>query len=304
MRHLNPVYKRELKQTARTKKTLALLCIYNLLLAGLGLFVLYVTFDNRAVFRKNIEYSGILTLYSVMTGLEFVMVLLIIPSSTAGAIAGEREKQTLDILLSSGISTFQIMTGKLAASISTVILLAISSLPVLSIVFSIGGITLRDMFQFVVLVIVTAIYLGSIGIFFSVCCRKTTSAAVSAYITILALNIFLPILIAFPDMVSSIRSWDEIFSFEQLGKCFAGGKGALLLFDPLLSFVSLIRDQTGRGVPLMSSIGSEGRLMYFLEQHWFTVSMACQLAAAWGLTALAAHKLNPAAGKERGQALK
>ena len=56
--------------------------------------------------RENIAYSGILTLYCVMAAMEFVMILLIVPASTAGAVAGEREKQTLDILLSTKIRSF------------------------------------------------------------------------------------------------------------------------------------------------------------------------------------------------------
>ena len=168
MRYLNPVYKIGLKQSARTKKTVVLLLVYNFLLAGLGLLVFYLTFDREGRMRENIAYSGILTLYCVMAAMEFVMILLIVPASTAGAVAGEREKQTLDILLSTKITPFHIVTGKLAASISMVILLAVSSMPVLAIVFSIGGITLSDMFTFLLLLGVTAVYIGSIGIFFSV----------------------------------------------------------------------------------------------------------------------------------------
>ena len=130
MRYLNPVYKIGLKQSARTKKTVVLLLVYNFLLAGLGLLVFYLTFDREGRMRENIAYSGILTLYCVMAAMEFVMILLIVPASTAGAVAGEREKQTLDILLSTKITPFHIVTGKLAASISMVILLAVSSMPV------------------------------------------------------------------------------------------------------------------------------------------------------------------------------
>ncbi len=158
MRYLNPVYKIGLKQSARTKKTVVLLLVYNFLLAGLGLLVFYLTFDREGRMRENIAYSGILTLYCVMAAMEFVMILLIVPASTAGAVAGEREKQTLDILLSTKITPFHIVTGKLAASISMVILLAVSSMPVLAIVFSIGGITLSDMFTFLLLLGVTAGY--------------------------------------------------------------------------------------------------------------------------------------------------
>nr|MDE7299229.1 ABC transporter permease subunit [Lachnospiraceae bacterium] len=149
MRYINPVYKKELKQTARMKKTLVLLLAYNLLLASFSLLVFYLTFDHEGRINSNVDYSGILTLYIVMTALEFVMVLLIVPASTAGAVVGEREKQTLDILLSTSVSPLQVIVGKLAASISMVILLAVSSMPVLAMLTRIGGLLIFDWVYFV-----------------------------------------------------------------------------------------------------------------------------------------------------------
>ncbi len=292
MRYLNPVYKIGLKQSARMKKTVVLLLVYNFLLAGLGLLVFYLTFDREGRMRENIAYSGILTLYCVMAAMEFVMILLIVPASTAGAVAGEREKQTLDILLSTKITPFHIVTCKLAASISMVILLAVSSMPVLAIVFSIGGITLSDMFTFLLLLGVTAVYIGSIGIFFSVCCRKTTMATVCAYLAMLVVVFLLPVLLFFFEFLGAFSNsgfsglWDVMNSIR-------GKRTVFLLLNPLISFVSMLHDQAGRGITLMSSIGSEGRLMYFLSSHWFAASMIGQLLVSGGMVALSAWYLKP-----------
>ncbi len=292
MRYINPVYKRELKQTARMKKTLVLLLAYNFLLACFGLLVFYLTFDQEGRLNSSVEYSAILTLYMVMTGFEFVMVLLIVPASTAGSVIGEREKQTLDILLSTSISPLQVVVGKLAASISIVILLAVSSLPVLAIVYSIGGVTLFDMVEFLLLITVTAIYIGSFGILFSVCCRRATIATICSYSAMIGLVFVLPaalFAVRFADLFRQFSS----YSPAAFGKCFAGKQAILLLFNPFTSFVSMIRSQAGRGISMMNAIGSSGDLLYFLSQHWYAASLLCQLVTAAAVIGISAHRLNP-----------
>lgn len=292
MRHLNPVYKIGLKQSARTKKTVVLLLVYNLLLAGLGLVVFYLTFDRAGRVREDVAYSGILTLYSVMAAMEFVMILFIVPASTAGAVAGEREKQTLDILLSTKITPLHIVTGKLAASISMVILLVISSMPVLSVVFCIGGITVSALFVFLLLLVVTAVYIGSFGIFFSVCCRKTTGATVCAYLAMIVIVLLLPVLLFFFEFLEAFGSFGYI-GIRNVMDSIRGKRTLFLLFNPVISFVSMLRDQVGRGISIMSSIGSEGGLFYFLSRHWLAASMVSQLVVSAIMIALSAHHLNP-----------
>ncbi|MDE6873696.1 MAG: ABC transporter permease subunit [Lachnospiraceae bacterium] len=292
MRHLNPVYKIGLKQSARTKKTVVLLLVYNLLLSGLGLVVFYLTFDRAGRVREDVAYSGILTLYSVMAAMEFVMILFIVPASTAGAVAGEREKQTLDILLSTKITPFHIVTGKLAASISMVILLVISSMPVLSVVFCIGGVTVSALFVFLLLLVVTAVYIGSFGIFFSVCCRKTTGATVCAYLAMIIVVILLPGLLFFFEFLEAFGSVGYI-GIRNVMNTISGKRTLFLLFNPVISFVSMLRDQVGRGISIMNSIGSEGGLFYFLSRHWFAASMVSQLVVSAIMIALSAHRLNP-----------
>lgn len=297
MRYINPVYKRELKQAARTKKTLILLLAYNMLLAGFGLIVFYLTFDTAGHIENNIEYSGVLTLYSIMAALEFIMVLLIVPASTSGAVVGEREKQTLDLLLSTKISTRQVVTGKLAASISTMILIAISSLPVLSIVYSIGGITLVDMAWFLILIVVTAVYIGSFGILFSVCCRRQTVATVCSYVVMLFLTLGLPIVLYFMRLMRALQG-DGLDSIAELSACFYGERSVWMLLDPVITFVAMTRKQVGKGITLMDSLGSAGEGMYFLAEHWFVISILCQLAMAVIVIGVAAWLLNPVSGRK------
>lgn len=301
MKFLNPVYKRELKQTARMRRTAVLIFCYNALLAIFGLFSFYITFGNGTRYYQGIHYEDILTIYGIITGIEFMLLLLLVPALTAGAISGEREKQTLDILLTTKLTPFRIITGKLLSSISMMILLAISSLPIIAICFSIGGITLLDLAKFLIFLVVTAIFIGSISIFFSSCCRRTTAATVCSYSAMLVLVLLSAAVVFAVGLVRAMKTEEVYYDFRTL-LLFCGRNAGqfvyLLLLNPVFSFLSMLRDQTGygskEGYMLITSEGM-GR---FLLEHWFTISIVIQLAAALLFLILAAWKLNPVKRKK------
>lgn len=294
MKRLNPVYKKELKQMARTRRMLVLLLAYNFLLAGLGLLTFYMAFGSNSG-NSYSGYGGMLTVYEIILAMEFSMILLIVPAATSGAVSGEREKQTLDILLSTGISPYRIITGKLAASISMMLLLIVSSFPVLAVVFSVGGVTLIDMLQSLVMMVVTAIYIGSIGVLFSVVCKKTTIATVCSYIVMPIVGVMMPILLFFSEIANKIGQ-TGLYYLSEFGECITGKRAILLLLNPLTTLISMTRDQIGKGITMMEAIGSGSDLLGFLADNWFVASSICQLVVSGVIIAVAAAHLKPKKG--------
>ena len=299
--HINPVYKKELKQSARMPRTAIILLVYNSLMLLFGLFAFYVTFEGGGRYGSGIDYSDILSIYAIMTGIEFTLILLITPMLTAGTIAGEREKQTLDILLTTKLSTFQLISGKLASSLSLILLLMMSSLPILAIVFSVGGVTLTDLMQFMLLLFVTSIYIGSIGIFFSVLCRKTTAATVCSY---MALFVLLFGTIAAAGAVGIMKSLNSevyhgIMSLYTYYRVKIGPFAFILLINPLLTFAAMIYDQVGEAAMVMGCLEQAGKAGTFIVRHWFPVSMLLQAGIAAGLLAASQALLKSGGKKER-----
>lgn len=299
--HINPVYKKELKQSARMPRTAVILLVYNSLMLLFGLFAFYVTFEGGRRYASVVDYSDILSIYSIMTGIEFTLILLITPMLTAGTIAGEREKQTLDILLTTKLTTFQLILGKLASSLSLILLLMISALPILAIVFSVGGVTLPDLMQFMLLIFVTSIYIGSIGIFFSVLCRKTTAATVSSY---LALFVLLFGTIAAVGAVGIVKSLDTeqyygILSLYTYYNVSIGPFVFILLVNPLLTFAAMIYGQVGEAALIMGCLEQTGAVGDFIVRNWFPISMILQAGIAAGLLAASQALLKP--GGKRGR---
>lgn len=181
----NPVYVKETKLRVRNIKFALTILFYNLILIGIAVFGFEVLFNSGM--NDYVNYGTAIGLYVALVVLESVMVGFLVPSFTAGSIAGEREKQTLEILLTTTMKPSEIVWGKLMASISMVLLLVVSSLPVISIVFTIGGLALVDLLQFVVLVFVAALLMGSIGVWASTAIKKTVPATVFTFAGIVVL---------------------------------------------------------------------------------------------------------------------
>ncbi len=227
----NPVYQKEWKVTVRTMRITWELFLFNALLAVVGLCMLQMYFYNSA----EVEYIAILRIFYMIEWIELVLLGLIVPTMTAGSIAGEREKQTLEILLSTTLPAFHIVIGKLAAVIATAGTFFISSLPILSLVFLIGVITPTALLQFLLYGFVFSIFVGSIGMFFSALTKKTIVANLCTFGTVLLLN-GLPLLVNWISYLSQLHTR----RFIQSGKIIVLG-----LLDPAFTAVGMVASQVG-----------------------------------------------------------
>ena len=141
---MNPVYKRELKVSSRSIRMAMVLLIFNGILSAVALFNMYSVVD-QVKMTAEIQYSRFLELYVFVASIEFAMLMFIMPAMTSNSISGERERQTLDLMLTTTMKPGEIVLGKLAAAFTSMLLLVLSSFPALALVFVYGGITVTDM---------------------------------------------------------------------------------------------------------------------------------------------------------------
>ena len=197
----NPVYEKEIRSTYRSVRILAIIVIFNIILALVGISRLsYIVNDMH--FNGSAEYSAMLQLYIMIATIEFLLLVLIIPGQTAAAISGERERRTLDAMLSTNITPAALILGKLMASLTTTFLFITSSLPVLSLVFIYGGIQVSDLALLLGYMLFSAIYIGSSSICFSSYFRHTTTSTIISYGFVLFLFIGTLFLNEFPTLFS------------------------------------------------------------------------------------------------------
>jgi ABC-type transport system involved in multi-copper enzyme maturation permease subunit len=158
-------------------KAPALITLYVAVLGFIAWFILAVTRAVGQTFAP--ELGGII--FAVLGIAQFALLVFSAPGLTAGAIAGEREKQTLDLLLITRMTPFQVVSGKLWAAVAFSLLLMIASLPVYSLLFLMGGISMTHLAQTTTVYVVTVFLLGALGLYFSAIFRRTQAAVIAAY---------------------------------------------------------------------------------------------------------------------------
>jgi ABC-type transport system involved in multi-copper enzyme maturation permease subunit len=121
---------------------------------------------------------------AIFQWLLFFMLLLvcfIVPGLTAGAISGERERQTMVALQLTLLRPRSIVAGKLLASLAFVVLLIIASLPLVTVPFLVGGVSLGEVVKGMWMVLATALTLACLTLACSAVLRRTQAATVVAY---------------------------------------------------------------------------------------------------------------------------
>ncbi|WP_286906601.1 ABC transporter permease [Clostridium sp. UBA1652] len=276
---INPVWRKELMLSMRSIKFPLTLSISIGVLSGL----LILVFDgilSSVRYRGNL--SGLVGLYFTVTLIEFILIGMISPTLTASAICGERERGTLDILLSTKMSPLSIILGKLLASLSKVVLLIIASTPVFAITLSLGGVSIINIIQMILLYIMTAIFCGSVGLFFSSVLKSTKSSTAASY----GLLIFLAIgTLIITVLYYSIKSR----AASMAGQIFEPNIPFWLYLNPGLGYGSVVYNQLGIGATSIINGLNQFKAIGNAWIYNIAVEIVLTILLLWG----AAVKLNP-----------
>ena len=275
----NPVYNREMRVSSRSMKLPLIIFLFNGILFLVTLLNMYsVIMQVKA--SASIQYSSFMELYEFVTSMEFILLMFIVPAVTASAISGERERQTLDLMLTTRMSAGQIVTGKLLSALSTLFLLILSSFPAVAMVFVYGGITWTDAFSLILCYVTVAFFAGSIGICFSAAFKRSTVSTVVTYGTLTA--------------VVAGTYFLNRFALSVSGMDLQRSAAYVFLLNPAVTFMAVIGGQAGRGTPLADIVSYFGIPENgFIIKHWIGFSILIQLAAGMALINRAIHFVEP-----------
>jgi ABC-2 type transport system permease protein len=176
---INPVLNKEIKLRLRSLKSFMGILFY---LAALGLVAIgfiYITMMNSRNGYIRPEESRMM--FMVLSMVQLGLILFMTPGLTAGVISGERERQTLSMLLTTEQSSTSIILSKLVSSVAFLFLMISASLPLYSIVFLYGGVSPGIMLGTFGIYAITIITIGSIGILFSTILKKTIVSMIATY---------------------------------------------------------------------------------------------------------------------------
>jgi ABC-type transport system involved in multi-copper enzyme maturation permease subunit len=181
----NPVLQRELLVNLRTNRAFLLLAVYQVLLAAVVL-IAWPT-DQRLDLTSNPRSAQ--NLVNLFFLGQYVIASLMAPSFAAGAITGEKERRTYEMLLASPLRPGAIVLGKMVASLTHLGMLIIASLPIIVLCLPLGGISLYEVLAAYLGLIVSVVLFGAIGVFCSSYFSRTSSSLVVSYLVILPLVI-------------------------------------------------------------------------------------------------------------------
>lgn len=196
----NPVLQRELLVNLRTQRSFLLLLWYQVALAAVVLFAwpeerrLDLT-ENPQSARKLVDlfFLG-----------QFVIASLIAPSFAAGAITGEKERGTYEMLLASPLRPSAIVLGKLIAALTHLGVLIVASLPIIVVCLPLGGISVYEVVAAYLALIVAVLLFGSIGVASSSYFRRTTASLAVSYLVIMFL------------VLAGVLSWSALSNQTEL----------------------------------------------------------------------------------------
>ena len=191
---VNPVMLKELRGRMRGVRAFAVITVYLGLMSGFTtlLYLVYSSITRASGSAAAGEIGRVLFLGVV--GIELLLIIFIAPAFTAGAITGERERQTYDLLQTTLLATPSFVIGKLESALGYILLLLLSGIPLQSIAFLFGGVSELELVLSFIILMVTAIALGTVGIYFSAAMPRTLVASVRAYSVILGAMFVAPVL--------------------------------------------------------------------------------------------------------------
>lgn len=289
MININPVFEKEIKRNSRSARISWIVFGCNLVLGCIAI-VSFFGKSQISGFMRAGDYDITIRCYMLMAYALFILLLLIIPAITAGTVSQERERGTLDVLLTTNLAPWKIITGKLQSVLAIVFLMAFSTMPAISLIMVFGGIGFGDLMVLIGMLVISGILAGSIGIFCSAVFQRTTIATIMSYV-------ILVMLIGGTAVSLGLAYYIQALKLEQseLSRAVDLGAGIyVLLLNPFLTFMGMLGNQVGNGKEIANLCNSLGNYSgNFVVSHMVLFGAALQLIISVFLLYIAGRCINP-----------
>ena len=185
----NPVTLKELRIGLREKRIFILQVLFLFLLLSVSLMVLPRMFDHHS--SERLAESGRYFFYTLFW-IQLLLLAFTMPALTCGSLSGERERNSLDMVLASRLDSAELIAGKLGFATYCLVLLLFSALPLSSISFFLGGVSLTSALAAYLELFLFGLAAASVGLFCSARENRSNYSTVQAYLLILGACTMLP----------------------------------------------------------------------------------------------------------------
>ena len=170
---IGPIFYREAAVTPRRPGHFILRTVY-----GIGLLLLICTAWLIITNTQSIRNVGDMArfgsiLFQILAPLQLALIVFVSATRTASAVAIEKDRQTLILLLMSRLTNSELVLGKLLASLLNVGVMLLTSLPIFMLIVLFGGTSFAQVGWSMVVTAVTALAAGSLAVTIALWREKT-----------------------------------------------------------------------------------------------------------------------------------
>ena len=126
-------------------------------------------------------------LFQILAPLQLAVAIFFSALFTASSVSQEKDRKTLVLLLMTELSNFELVVGKLFASLLTVIVLILAAFPVFMSLLLVGGVNVSQIIGAFAVTVASAIAAGSLGSTIALWREKTFQALAMTALAIVAL---------------------------------------------------------------------------------------------------------------------
>ena len=239
---LNPILSFTATRRMRSFRTILIVLAY------MGALLAIAVWRMRSMFQGQVTIQamqGGVQSYLWLLGVQFLLLVMIGPAMTSGAVAGERERRTLELLLVTNTPSFRIITGKMMESFAMLALLIICGIPAMCLTMVAGGVTFLQILAGILFLLAVAFATVCLGIFISACTRSTVVSSILCYLTILAIGVITSI----PALTGYSRSITDVVYDSQRYAALTPNEAfrmihPLLLLNPGYGLTAIAQGQT------------------------------------------------------------
>lgn len=285
---INPILKKEMVVGSRSMKMSWAIMAVSGILTSIVVFVLLIT-GVTSSYGGGYSYQSLVVLFPVLGCTECGLLSLMVPVITSGSISGERERQTLDIMLTTPISPFSIVLGKLWSAMMIVMMYMIASIPVMAIAFILGGLSWWNLLGLFVMLLYLGIYVGSVGIFCSSIVKKSIAATILTIVIGIGIIIGTALIyyIGYISVNAYYMSTGNASINDYLGPI------PVFLFNPYSPiFDFMVRAISNSSIYDIVVSANSGALFSVIYRFWIPISMGINLLISYGFLKMAAARIN------------
>jgi ABC-type transport system involved in multi-copper enzyme maturation permease subunit len=203
-----PMLAKDLVEMAQRRRTYAVRVAFALLVFSMSAVLMLPVYGWAKGSPIGMLGRGSMLLYALYV-IEWLGLCLFVPAVVSGALADEKERNTLQLLFLTRLGPWTILLEKLLSRLVSVITFLLVSLPVLCLAYLMGGVARSDV-EFAALgLAVTAFQMGGIALFSSAYCATSSSAVLLSYLLVVFVFLFPPltyfaVLLIDPALVSPV----------------------------------------------------------------------------------------------------